>query len=184
MKKKEFNGFWLPRKNIIFGKWIKHTGWWPDQQLRLFRREEGRLPCLSLHEQPVVSGKKGSLKNPLIHYNYQTVSQFINKLNYLYTENDKNIFLKEKRTIKWQDAIRLPAAEFFKRFFKQEGYKDGLHGLILSLFQVVRPLLEDHAANELTISQPLEKPLYAFSFLSCRTGEQRQVTVVVSIVFV
>lgn len=51
VNQKDFNGFWMPRKNIIFGKWIRHTGWWPDQQLRLFRRGKGKLACQSVHEQ-------------------------------------------------------------------------------------------------------------------------------------
>ena len=131
----QYNGFWIPRKNIIFGKWIKHTGWYPDHQLRLFKRGRAYLPCQSVHEQPKLSGKAGYLKNPLLHYNYQTVSQFIRKLNILYTENDKNVFLAEGKKIKWQDAIRFPFNEFLKRFFKEKGYKDGLHGLVLSILQ-------------------------------------------------
>jgi len=133
--KSEINGFWIPRKNIIFGKWIRYTGWWPDYQLRLFRRGKAFLPCKSLHEQPQLTGKAGYLKNPLVHYNYQTVSQFVQKLNKLYTENDKNIFLSEGKKFNWRDAIHFPSSEFLKRFFLEEGYKDGFHGLVLSIFQ-------------------------------------------------
>jgi glycosyltransferase involved in cell wall biosynthesis len=133
--KSEINGFWIPRKNIIFGKWIRYTGWWPDYQLRLFRRGKAFLPCKSLHEQPQLTGKAGYLKNPLVHYNYQTVSQFVQKLNKLYTENDKNIFLSEGKKFNWQDVIHFPSNEFLKRFFLEEGYKDGFHGLVLSIFQ-------------------------------------------------
>ncbi len=134
-------GYWIPRKNIIFGKWIKHTGWWPDYQLRLFRRGKGYLPCRTVHEQPVVKGKTGKLRESLVHYNYQTIFQFIDKLNRLYTENDKNLFLAEKKKIFWHEALSWPANEFFKRFFKEEGYKDGLHGLILSLLQAFSVLV-------------------------------------------
>jgi len=137
----KYNGFWIPRKNIIFGKWIQHTGWWPDYQLRLFRRKKAFLPCKSVHEQPKLSGKAGYLKNPLIHLNYQTVSQYVQRLNELYTENDKNVFLAEGKKIKWQDAIRFPLDEFLKRFFKEKGYKDGLHGLVLSTLQALSSLV-------------------------------------------
>jgi len=133
--KDQVNGFWIPRKNIIFGKWICHTGWWPDYQLRLFRRGKAFLPCKSVHEQPQLIGRAGYLKNPLVHYNYQTVFQFVQKLNNLYTENDKKVFLSKGKKIKWEDAIRFPSGEFLKRFFFEEGYKDGFHGLVLSIFQ-------------------------------------------------
>lgn len=127
-------GFWLPRKNIIFGKWMEHTGWYPDYQLRLFRRGQAFLPCQTVHEQPVLQGQAGHLENPLWHENYQTISQFMGRLD-KYTENDKNLFLAQQKKIEWFDAIRFPAAEFLKRFFREQGYKDGLHGLVLSLFQ-------------------------------------------------
>jgi len=130
-----YTGFWIPRKNIIFGKWIRHTGWHPDYQLRLFKRGKAHLPCKSVHEQPNLSGKAGYLKNPLIHYNYQTISQFVKRLNDLYTENDKNVFLAEGKKVEWYDVIRFPINEFLKRFFREEGYKDGLHGLVLSILQ-------------------------------------------------
>lgn len=134
-------GFWIPRKNIIFGKWIKSDFWWPDYQLRLFKRGKGFLPCKSVHEQPKVSGKTKYLKGPLIHYNYQTVSQYVDRLNCLYTENDKNAFLNERKKITWLDAIRFPCHEFFATFFARKAYKDGLHGLVLSLLQAFSSLV-------------------------------------------
>lgn len=131
----QYAGFWIPRKNIIFGKWIKNSFWWPDYQLRLFRRGKAFLPCQSVHEQPKLSGKAGYLKEPLIHYNYQTVSQYIRRLNDLYTENDKRVFLSQKKKVFWYDAIRFPINEFMATFFARKAYKDGLHGLVLSLLQ-------------------------------------------------
>ena len=101
VKKKGFSGFWMPRKNIIFGKWIKHSLWSPDYQLRLFRRGKAFLPCKSVHEQPKLTGKAGYLKNPLIHENYQTVSQYVEGLNNLYTENDLRVYLRKKKKIYW-----------------------------------------------------------------------------------
>jgi glycosyltransferase involved in cell wall biosynthesis len=135
IKKRGFNGFWIPRKNIIFGKWIKHSLWYPDYQLRLFKRGKAYLPCESVHEQPKLTGKAGYLKNPLIHHNYQTVSQYIKRLDSLYTENDKNVFLAKKKKIYWYDAIRFPVQDFLSTFFARKGYRDGLHGLVLSLLQ-------------------------------------------------
>ncbi len=128
-------GFWIPRKNIIFGKWIKHSLWHPDHQLRLFRRGKAYLPCKSVHEQPKLTGKAGYLKNPLIHHNYQTIAQYVKRLNDLYTENDVRIILVKKKKISWFDAIRFPVQDFCSNFFARQGYKDGLHGLVLSILQ-------------------------------------------------
>lgn len=129
------NGFDIPRKNIIFGKWIEHSIWWPDYNLRLFRRGKGKFAEKHVHEKLKVQGEAGKLENPMIHYNYQTVSQFINKLNKTYTESETENFLSSGKSLYWYDAIRWPASDFTKTFFFEKGYKDGMHGLVLSLFQ-------------------------------------------------
>lgn len=134
-KDTEVVGFYIPRKNIIFSKWIKHGLWWPDYQLRLFKKGKGKFPCQHVHEKIKVEGETAKLKNPLRHYNYRTVSQFIQKLDRIYTENEVENLIKSGRKINWYEAIRLPVADFLSVFFKREGYKDGLHGLVLSLLQ-------------------------------------------------
>mgnify|MGYP001619175527 FL=1 len=63
----------IPRKNIIFGKEMRHCGLWPDYVLRLIKKDklggwEGKL-----HEQPKIEGKIGYLKNPLIHTKHKTL---------------------------------------------------------------------------------------------------------------
>lgn len=131
----KINGFWIPRKNIIFGKWIRYSIWWPDYQLRLFKKGKGKFPCKHVHEYLKVEGKTKKLKSPLLHYNYQTVSQYLYKLDKIYTENEAENIVQSGKKLVWQDALRMPARDFLKTFFLQEGYKDGLHGLVLSLLQ-------------------------------------------------
>jgi len=132
---KRYAGYEIPRKNIIFGKWIEHSIWWPDYNLRLFRRGKGRFPLKHVHEKLVVMGVVGKLTNPMIHHNYQTVSQFVVKMNTTYTESETENFIKSDKDISWFDAIRWPTDDFVKTFFFQKGYKDGFHGLMLSMLQ-------------------------------------------------
>ena len=134
------NGFKIPRKNIIFNKWIKHTGWYPDYQVKLLRKNKGHFPCKSVHELIEIEGETGILNADLVHKHYNSVTQFIERLN-RYTTNDADFLLEKKENIFWTDAIRFPADEFFKRFFLWEGYKDGLHGLVLSGLQAFNRLI-------------------------------------------
>lgn len=128
------NGFWIKRKNIIFGKWIRHGLWWPDKQIRLFRRDKGKFPCRHIHEYIAVEGRIGELEVPYIHYNYETVHQYLTKIDRASTS--EAISLGEmKYQLAWYDAVRFPVSDFLKIYFAQEGYKDGLHGLVLALFQ-------------------------------------------------
>lgn len=138
---KAYNGWEIPRKNIIFGKWIQHSIWWPDYNLRLFRKDHGKFALKHVHEKLAVKGKIGRLENPLIHYNYQTISQFIAKLDKTYTESEVENFIKSGKDIYWYDALRWPLNDFIKTFFAQEGYKDGLHGLVLSQLQAFYALI-------------------------------------------
>lgn len=129
------NGFLIPRKNILFGKWIRHSIWWPDYQLRLFRKGKGKFAEKHVHEYIEVEGEVGKLENPIKHLNYESVSQYLYKLEKIYTESEVDNIIKSGRKLSWTDALKMPVSDFLKTYFMQEGYKDGLHGLILSLLQ-------------------------------------------------
>ena len=133
IKENKFAGFKFPRKNIIFGKWIKHTGWYPDWQLHLFRTKRGKYVG-KVHEQVVLDGKIGTLNAPLIHYNYHSISQYLQKLD-RYTNLRAEEKVKEGYKFRYQDLLIKLAEEFFRRFFAEEGWRDGVHGLALSLLQ-------------------------------------------------
>lgn len=127
------NGYWIPRKNIIFDKWIQHTGWYPDHQLRLFRNGKGKFEEKHVHEMVKVEGETGYFKNNIIHYNYDTIMQFLSKMANIYAPNEAEQKIANGYIFNWRDAIRLPIGEFLSRFFAREGYKDGFHGLMLSV---------------------------------------------------
>jgi glycosyltransferase involved in cell wall biosynthesis len=128
-------GYKFPRKNIIFGQWIKHGLWYPDEQIRLFQNGRAKFPGVHNHEKLQVDSDIGQLSGHLIHYNYRTVSQYIRKINDVYSDNEVDNFLKSGKTVDWYDAIRMPFSDFLTNFFARESYKDGLHGLVLSLLQ-------------------------------------------------
>ncbi|MBI2195601.1 MAG: glycosyltransferase family 2 protein [Candidatus Levybacteria bacterium] len=127
------NGYFIPRRNIIFGKWIKHAGWYPDPQLRLFKRTKGKFEEKHVHEMVKVTGEVDYLKEHILHYNYQTISQFLHKMSNIYVPNEAKVLISKGYKANFADAIKFPLKEFLTRFFAQEGYKDGFHGIMLSL---------------------------------------------------
>lgn len=129
------NGYWIPRKNIIFGRWIRHGIWWPDRQLRLFKKGTGKYPQVHVHEYIEVTGSTGVLTTPYVHYNYDSLSQYLDKMQIIYTENEVQKYIASGYRISWRDAIRFPVSDFIKLYFAESGYKDGLHGLVLALLQ-------------------------------------------------
>ena len=131
--KVELNGFWIPRKNTIFGKWIEHSGWYPDPQLRLFKKGKGKYEKSHYHEPIAVTGATGRLSEHLIHYNYEHIGQFLYKNLQVYAVNEAEDLLRKGYIFSYGDAIRLPIKEFLSRYFAREGYKDGFHGLMLAI---------------------------------------------------
>jgi len=128
-------GYKFPRKNIIFGQWIQHGLWYPDEQIRLFQKNRAKFPGVHNHEKLQVDDDIGQLSGHLIHYNYRSVSQYIKKINDVYSDNEVENSLNAGKTVTWPDAIRMPISDFLTNFFARQGYKDGLHGLVLALLQ-------------------------------------------------
>jgi len=136
-KKPEADYYRVPRKNIIFGKWIKHTNWWPDYNIRFFKK--GFVSWNeAIHSVPMTQGKGADLPDKeeyaIIHNNYENISSYLEKM-LRYTDAGKDNLLKGGYVFSWKDLIKKPANEFLSRYFEGEGYKDGIHGLALSLLQ-------------------------------------------------
>ncbi len=130
------SGFYIPRKNFFLGKWIKHSGWWPDYTLRLFRKDASFVETREVHEKVVVKGRAGYLKSHLEHYTYRTISDYIRKMEIYSTLFAKEMLLKSPE----QSHVKLifnivfsPAFTFFKMFFLKHGVRDGMHGFILAV---------------------------------------------------
>lgn len=127
----------VPRKNIIFGHWMKASMWWPDLNIRFFKK--GKIKWTDkIHRPPVTFGKGLDLdhdeKLAIVHYHYQSVSQFLERM-LRYTKIQADEIEKEGYKFNWIDLIRKPVSEFLGRFFANKGFTDGLHGLVLSLLQ-------------------------------------------------
>lgn len=133
----------IPRKNIIFGKWIQHARWWPDYNIRLMRRGH-ILWDEAIHSIPITKGKGMDLEPKeeyaIVHHNYASLTQYLARMD-RYTSIQAMGLEKKKYRFIWTDLIRKPIGEFASRYFAGEGYKDGLHGLALSLLQAFSEML-------------------------------------------
>lgn len=124
-------GWELPRHNYIFGKLTLGAGWYPDYQARLFAHGKVRYER-PVHELAVVDGEMGQLENTLIHYNYRDIAQF-HATQEKYTDYDAGILYQDGIRPKPQNYILQPWRQFWWRYVTLKGYKDGFHGLRLSL---------------------------------------------------
>lgn len=127
----------VPRKNLIFNKWMQTSMWWPDFNIRFFKKGKVKWSD-KIHRPPLVEGQGLDLEaeeeSAIIHHNYQTVGQFIERMN-RYTQVESEELIKDGYEFRWQDVLEKPLNEFLSRFFSNKGYQEGLHGLALSLLQ-------------------------------------------------
>lgn len=133
----------LPRKNIIFGKWMQHARWWPDYNIRFFKKDSVEWSD-EIHSVPITTGNSAQLEAnedfAIVHNNYQSIDQFIDRMN-RYTTIQADRLIANKHDFYWSDLLIKPSAEFLGRFFAGEGYKDGVHGLALCLLQAFSELV-------------------------------------------
>lgn len=129
----------IPRKNMIFNKWVQASMWWPDYNIRLFKKGKVQWGD-KIHRPPQTYGKGEELEAKeelaIIHYHYISISQFMERMN-RYTAIQAEELVKEEYIFKWQDLITKPLNEFLGRYFANKGYKDGLHGLVLCILQAI-----------------------------------------------
>lgn len=77
----EHTGYYIARKNLFSGRWIKHAGMYPDWQLRLFQAGKARYEKRLVHEHMLLDGSAGHLKTPFTHYDDKGIERYIDRHN-------------------------------------------------------------------------------------------------------
>ena len=129
-------GFYIPRKNFFLGRWIRHGGWWPDYSLRLFRKNSGRIQQREVHEKVVVDGPVGRLREPMEHYTYEALSDYLKKMGTYSSLSADEILKNTPRPSTVVLILKMfagPPLTFLKMFFLRLGFMDGFHGFILAV---------------------------------------------------
>jgi len=147
-------GYWVPRRNILFGRWVRHTGWGPDYQLRLLRSRDARYrEDRTVHELVDLHGKAGYLSSPLVHYNYATLKEFLHRQRRYARMEAADMRRRGLRIKPWSYLLQ-PWRQFWRRFITWEGYRDGVLGLVLSSLMAYYELVTYLELRRLWRSQP------------------------------
>jgi hypothetical protein len=127
--------YFIPRKNIIFDVFMQKAGWWPDFQLRFFKK--GVVTWTdTIHSVPTVHGKVEYLAQEeqlaLTHHNYQSIGQYLSRMDRYTTIQASESLLASVDT---SELIKTFSDEFLSRLFLHEGINAGMHGVGLSFLQ-------------------------------------------------
>jgi glycosyltransferase involved in cell wall biosynthesis len=135
----DFAGYYIPRRNYFLDKIIKSCFWYPDYQLRLFRKDEAAVTDKKVHEGFFVSGETGRLNSDIIHFTHQSIHETFAKVNN-YTSLNAEERIDGKK-VKAHHLILNPLAAFLNHFISRKGYKDGIYGLMVSLVHSITNML-------------------------------------------
>ncbi|MCS7281558.1 MAG: glycosyltransferase family 2 protein [Desulfobacterota bacterium] len=126
-----FDGYIIHRRNIYLGREIKHGGWYPDREIRLYKREKGRWEG-GIHAKVVVDGKIGTLRHKYMHTPYSSTSHQIHTI-IRYSEAYAWDLFNSNKKFSLLKMIGRPFFRFIRDYFLKMGFLDGIPGLIIAV---------------------------------------------------
>ena len=131
----QFDSYQMNRLTNYCGKWIRHSGWYPDTKLRLFDRRKGVWGGSNPHDKymPVKGAKIGFLKGDILHYSFYTREEHLLQIAKFSDISSKTLFEKGKRS-SYLKVFYKPIARFLKSFIFRRGFLDGKAGFDIARF--------------------------------------------------
>jgi glycosyltransferase involved in cell wall biosynthesis len=128
----EFGAYRMPRSSFFCGKFMRHSGWWPDYITRFFLRNSGKFTNVLTHTHLEFTGKLGTFRNPIIHLAIPAIEESLDKMNLYSSEGAKTLSLKGKKSSITKATLR-GLWMFFKIFILKRGFLDGREGFVLAV---------------------------------------------------
>lgn len=127
------DGFRIARRTHYQGRWILHSGWYPDYQMRLYRKSASYWDGVAPHETARVRGSIETLPGEFLHYTKRDLSEHHRVLD-SYTSLAADYLFRQGKKARGVDLFVLPIAAFLRTYFFKHGFRDGLPGLIIAMF--------------------------------------------------
>lgn len=125
-------GYAVPRRSSFCGRFMRHSGWWPDYVVRLFRRDAGRFTDDHTHERLTVNGPLGRLREPIMHEAITDLDQMLGKMN-AYSTSSAYMKLGDGRRATLTTATLHGMWAFFRTYILRLGFLDGREGFMLAV---------------------------------------------------
>jgi glycosyltransferase involved in cell wall biosynthesis len=148
------DGFRIARRTQYLGRWIKHSGWYPDYQMRLYRKSASYWDGVSPHETARVNGRIETLPGEFLHYTKRNLSEHHHVLDE-YTTLAAEFHAKKNRRVRAIDLFLLPVAAFVRTYIFKQGFRDGVPGLIIAMFTAYSVFLKFAKVWEKSNVQPI-----------------------------
>ncbi|MCS7023739.1 MAG: glycosyltransferase family 2 protein [Bryobacteraceae bacterium] len=136
-----YDAYTVPRLAQYLGKWILHSGWYPDRKVRLYRRDKARWVGEYVHESVKVDGTIGHLNSNLLHFTCQSFTEHLKTMD-RYTTLAAEELVAQRRPVSTRRMLLDPAWTFFKTYFLQRGFLDGVEGMAIAYMAALYTFLK------------------------------------------
>ena len=126
-------GYEIARRTFFLDKWIRHSGWYPDYQMRLYRKEASFWDGVAPHQTARVNGRVEKLEGELLHYTKRSLSEYHRVLDSYSTLAAEHMATEGKRAGVTK-ILGGAISAFFRSFVVKQGFRDGIPGLIIAIF--------------------------------------------------
>jgi glycosyltransferase involved in cell wall biosynthesis len=126
-----YDAYTVPRMAQYMGRWILHSGWYPDLKVRLYHRRKARWEGDFVHESVRVEGRVGRLESDLLHFTCDSFAEHFKTMDRYTTLAAEQIVSQGKR-IGLKHLLLDPPWTFVRTYFLQRGFQDGLEGLTIA----------------------------------------------------
>jgi len=127
-----YDAYTMPRRSNYCGRYMKHSGWWPDHVVRLFRRGKAQFSDDLVHERIITNGSTGKLREPIIHESLLTLEQILNTMN-SYSSAGAKMMAENHQQAGLTKAILHGLWTFIRTYIFRAGFLDGREGFMLAV---------------------------------------------------
>jgi len=145
----KYDAYTMPRLAQYLGKWILHSGWYPDRKVRLYHRSKAKWIGSFVHESVQVDGRIGHLDANLLHFTCDSLSEHLKTMD-RYTTLAAEELVSHKAKIQTRHMILDPAWTFVRTYFLQRGFQDGLEGLTIAYMAALYTFLKYAKARNMS----------------------------------
>ncbi len=145
----EFDAYTMPRMAQYLGRWIMHSGWYPDRKVRLYDRRQANWVGEFVHESVEVHGSVGHLKSNILHYTYESISEHVRTLD-SYTTLAAQEIVERHETVGWRILLLEPVWTFVRTYGIQRGFLDGAEGLMIAYMAALYTFLKYAKARNMS----------------------------------
>ena len=126
-----YDAYTMPRLAKYLGRWILHSGWYPDRKVRLYDRNKARWVGEYVHESVVVEGRVGHLESDLLHFTCDSLSEHLKSMD-RYTTLAAEQFVSMGRRVGVRHLLGVPLWTFWRTLVIKRGFLDGIEGLTIA----------------------------------------------------